>query len=713
MYVNKLKPFLEQLLFAAHIFVAILLLAENRLAIPDWLHVVGRLHPLLLHFPIVLLLMGLLLLLFPKLISNSEERLSYGRFLLLLGCAFSAITVIAGLFLSLEDGEQTAAIQNHKWTGVALFWMTSLLYWLFSRLEKNPILFKTVASLSIVLILITGHFGASLTHGENFITGPLYQGKVELVSLEDAEVFSHVIRPILENKCIGCHKASKQKGELRLDLQEYILKGGESGAAVVPGDVEKSILAHHILLPLEDEKHMPPEGKPQLNEEEKELLISWIESGGDFKKKVLAYGHETAIFQLASLKFENLPPTYSFQAADANKISALNSFYRKVTSLGAGSPALSVSYFSRQNFKPESLTELHETGKQVVILNLNNMPVVDADLKQLTAFVNLEKLYLNYSEIKGEGLKQLISLKNLSVLSLTGNPLDQNSLAPLEEMQGLKKLYLWDTGLDQVQLADLKKKLPDIYIETGFVDDGTVYQLNPPQLKFDKAFFEEQARVEIIHPIKSTAIYYTEDGSTPDSVNSKLYREPLSVDSNTVIKARAFADGWIGSIGTEAEFIKASIRPAKYLLIHPPADRYKGDLVNSLFDGKKAVADIWNLAWLGFIDTPMEVEMEFEKAQNIDSLQLSIWYNGGARFFPPAEVEIWTMQNDNKWEKILKYQPPTPNKTLAAGLRRIPIPFKTSAIQKMKLVAKPALLPSWHGKSGQKAWLMIDEVVIN
>jgi hypothetical protein len=60
------------------------------------------------------------------------------------------------------------------------------------------------------------------------------------VSLDEAEVFAHVVQPILQNKCISCHKASKQKGELRLDAPQFIKKGGESGPVLKPGDAENS-----------------------------------------------------------------------------------------------------------------------------------------------------------------------------------------------------------------------------------------------------------------------------------------------------------------------------------------------------------------------------------------------------------------------------------------------------------------------------------------
>src|SRR5690606_27885802 len=287
---------------------------------------------------------------------------------------------------------------------------------------------------------------------------------------EEAEVFDHVIQPILENKCIGCHKASKQKGELRLDAVEHILKGGESGPAVVPGDLDKSLLAHHILLPLEEDGHMPPKSKPQLTEEEVKLITSWIASGGDFDKKVLAYEPETPLFQLASQQFTAPPKSYDFNAADAKTVESLNNFYRSVTSIGAGSPALAVSYFSSKNFNLESLKELAKIEKQIVTLNLNQMPLNDEDLALLSKLEHLERLNLNFANIKNKGLNYLKGLSNLSYLSISGNPLDEEAATVLAEMKGLKELYLWNTGLAEESIAMLKKALPSTYIETGYSD---------------------------------------------------------------------------------------------------------------------------------------------------------------------------------------------------------------------------------------------------
>src|SRR5690606_2492170 len=147
-------------------------------------------------------------------------------------------------------------------------------------------------------------------------------------------------------------------------------------------------------------------------------------------------------------------------------------------------------------------------------------------------------------------------------------------------------LYLCSTGLRNEDIDALEKALPNTVIERGYSDDGTIFRLTPPRLKFENAFFKDEVKVEVEHAIKSTQVYYTLDGSSPDSLSSLLYSEPVTVKSNLTFKAKAFAEGWIGSEEASAEFIKSSIRPKTYFLKQPPSDRYKGDLEHSLFDGR-------------------------------------------------------------------------------------------------------------------------------
>lgn len=99
-------------------------------------------------------------------------------------------------------------------------------------------------------------------------------------------VFQHVILPILTAKCNKCHSEEKSKGDLRMDTYELAMKGGENGKNFVAGKLDESLSIQRILLPDDDDEHMPPEGKDQLTKEEAELLKWWVQQGASNTQKV-------------------------------------------------------------------------------------------------------------------------------------------------------------------------------------------------------------------------------------------------------------------------------------------------------------------------------------------------------------------------------------------------------------------------------------------
>lgn len=99
-------------------------------------------------------------------------------------------------------------------------------------------------------------------------------------------VFQHVILPILEAKCNQCHNEDKSKGDLRMDTYELAIQGGENGANFIPGKPADSLSIQRIELPLDDDEHMPPDGKEQLTTEETALLRWWVQEGASNTQKV-------------------------------------------------------------------------------------------------------------------------------------------------------------------------------------------------------------------------------------------------------------------------------------------------------------------------------------------------------------------------------------------------------------------------------------------
>src|SRR5471030_2577666 len=77
----------------------------------------------------------------------------------------------------------------------------------------------------------------------------------------DTEFFEKKIRPLLEQRCLECHSPEKKvKGGLRLDSREGWQTGGDSGAAIVPGKPEESLLIKAVGYHDKDLK-MPPKKK--------------------------------------------------------------------------------------------------------------------------------------------------------------------------------------------------------------------------------------------------------------------------------------------------------------------------------------------------------------------------------------------------------------------------------------------------------------------
>jgi hypothetical protein len=103
-------------------------------------------------------------------------------------------------------------------------------------------------------------------------------GSPEPLTPDQVKFFESKIRPLLIANCYGCHSVSagKSKGGLKLDTRDSMLKGGDSGPAVVPGDADSSLLIRAVRY-LDSDYEMPPAGK--LKDDDIKLLEEWVAMG--------------------------------------------------------------------------------------------------------------------------------------------------------------------------------------------------------------------------------------------------------------------------------------------------------------------------------------------------------------------------------------------------------------------------------------------------
>jgi hypothetical protein len=371
-----------------------------------------------------------------------------------------------------------------------------------------------------------------------------------------------------------------------------------------------------------------------------------------------------------------------------------------------------VAYFGASAFDPKSLAELSAIQDQVVKLTLNRMPLQDVDLDILADFQNLESLHLNFSNVPGKQLENVRSLTKLKVLALSGNPLDEAAIKALEQMTQLEKLYLWQTGLDEAKKNKLSKALSSTTIDFGYSDSGIIYPLNPPKIKLDKTIFEGETEVVVSHPISSTEIRYTLDGSLPDSISSPIYKSPIRLTASTSIRARAFASGWIGSSDAKELLIKKGTTPSNYSLASPPNPKYAAKGASSLFDGVKAKANHTTGDWLGFTDSPLDITLSVGTTQP-KKVEFSLLLHEGAYIFPPQSVEVW-IGFKGKWSKVNVAPQPIPTQIQDPRFGLVAIPLPTGQLDQIRLKVNPiAKLPAWHPGAGAKGWVFVDEILLH
>ena len=155
-------------------------------------------------------------------------------------------------------------------------------------------------------LVITSKGGAANFSGIELWRGN-YDGLGEPISEEDLTFFETRIRPLLANKCYECHSAESQQveGDFLVDSRATIRKGGSNGAAIVPGDVDRSLLIEAIRYS-NDDMQMPPDEK--LSDAEIADLEHWVNIGAPDPRLTATKHRGKQIDVAAAREFWSLKP---------------------------------------------------------------------------------------------------------------------------------------------------------------------------------------------------------------------------------------------------------------------------------------------------------------------------------------------------------------------------------------------------------------------
>lgn len=460
--------------------------------VPQTALFLGRFHPLVLHVPIVLLLLALAFEaarwpLLHRLLPSASPAVE--GFVLTLGAIGASVSVLAGWMLAAGGGYDEHLLGEHFQSGL---WAAAggALAMMLHALQPIRASALLRFALGVTLLatagatFVAGHHGASLTHGEDFLTEHAPDRLRQLVGLPvrtdpnaaamkppaEREVYAEVVAPILAERCTGCHNAQKAKGGLRLDRLDLALKGGESGPSIKPGNETDSLLLSRVQLPLDDKDHMPPKGKPQLADDDVALLAWWIKSGAPDKQKAGDLKPPETIL----LALERRVPDEVRQRLEQAKRARAQQIETRLAAVRAqlpgrlkavvpGEPDLAYSAGAQaQSVKDEQVRLLATFGRDLVELDLQHTAVTDSGLAALTNLPGLAKLELQSTGVGDAGLVWLRGLTNLEVISLFDTKVTDAGLRSVTNLPRLRRVYAAQTPVTAAGADLLKKARPGV-----------------------------------------------------------------------------------------------------------------------------------------------------------------------------------------------------------------------------------------------------------
>ncbi len=260
------------------------------LLLSHWIiELMGKFHPLLVHFPIGLLIGAFIL----EGVARFQKQENKYVGMVYLGAVSALVTAIMGQLLAQSGDYQGELINQHQWLGWGTVGSSLLTTWIYWNRVKLPRKLPFIAlGITCLTLSFAGHFGATITHGTDYlkINTPQNQSNFnnainlqkwttqDSLSTTELASLNLEVRAIFAHNCYQCHSTAKRKGGLALDHEAGVFAGGDTGAILIKGNAAKSELIRRLKLPRDHEEAMPQKGKV-LPVNFIELISLWIDKG--------------------------------------------------------------------------------------------------------------------------------------------------------------------------------------------------------------------------------------------------------------------------------------------------------------------------------------------------------------------------------------------------------------------------------------------------
>ena len=293
--------------------------------------------------------------------------------------------------------------------------------------------------------------------------------------------FEKEVWPILKQRCVECHRApyvqagqqKNPKAGLRLDGAAHIMHGSDEGLVIKVDHPSQSSLYTRLILPFDDEEHMPPKGDP-LTDRQKEIIRKWIAQGVDFGSWVGATDGVDKLSEKRLKKDQYVPSHLLFYQELANNLAPLSEKVLQdlndntdllIRPIGIGSKLLEARVVSSGiQLDQKTIEDLLPLKNHLTSLDLTGADLSIEASNLIAKFHLLTHLNLRKSTFADEGLQSLKKLKNLQNLNLTETKVSDMGVESLLSFKSLKSLHLWKSEISPSKRLYLREKLKGVNI---------------------------------------------------------------------------------------------------------------------------------------------------------------------------------------------------------------------------------------------------------
>ena len=450
----------------------------------DWELFVGRFHPLIVHLPIGIFILGYL---FEVLYLSGYRNIINSRKTIIVtysvGLLAGIIAAITGWLLSFSDDYGIQPLNNHKYFGIAtLVFMLGVIILQIKAPDTRAKIKFIFSTLAILTTGLTGHFGGNLTHGPSYLLeyGPDFMKNknsdvyiaIKELNPDSLQIYAHIVKPLFESKCTVCHNAENYKGGLILEHYGDLFKEADHEQPIIPGNPYNSELFTRVSLPAKHEKAMPPRGEG-FGYTNIQILKYWIENGADslatFNSDLMSKELIALLYRDYGLDFTPKPyyEKVKVDSLDEGLLAQLRNTGFRVGYLGQTNFLLDVS-IKNDTIGKEQIELLNKVSDQITVLSLSNSNLSDELLKGIAPIKHLTRIDLSKNSIGDSSVLFLTNQEHLESVNLEGTNITSDGLRNLLTTFDRLRTYVRNTKISPEELLKLAQAYPNAEIVSEF-----------------------------------------------------------------------------------------------------------------------------------------------------------------------------------------------------------------------------------------------------